>query len=131
MFPTEGHFSSWAGISPGNDESAGKKKPGTTTHGNNYLKTIPTDFAWIASKMKGTYLCAKYQSLVRRRGKKKALLAVGHKILLICYHILKYRVPYKELGANYLDQRKKDRITRGYIKKLNSLGYTVTLQSAV
>lgn len=131
IFPTEMHLASWAGISPGNNESAGKKKAGTTTHGNNYLKTILTEFAWIASKMKGTYLYAKYHSLVGRRGRKKALVAVGHKILLMCYHILKYRVPYKELGANYLDQRKKDRITKGYIKRLNSLGYNVTLQSAV
>jgi transposase len=93
LFPTEGHLSSWAGMSPGNNESAGKKKPGTTTHGNKHLKTILTEFAWIASKMKGTYLWAKYQSLVGRRGKKKALVAVGHKILIICYHILKHKVP--------------------------------------
>ena len=130
MFPTEMHLSSWAGISPGNNESAGKKKPGKTTHGNNYLKTILTEFAWIASKMQGTYLHAKYQSLVGRRGKKKALVAVGHKILISCYHILKYKTAYKELGANYLDQRKKDKITKSYIKRLKSLGYTVTLQEA-
>jgi transposase len=127
LFPTEIHLSSWAGMSPGNNESAGKKKPGTTTHGNKYLKTILTEFAWIASKMKGTYLFAKYQSLVGRRGKKKALVAVGHKILISCYQILKYKVPYKELGASYLDTRKKDRIAKSYIKKLNNLGYEVTL----
>ena len=128
LFPTEGQLSSWAGMSPGNNESAGKKKPGTTTHGNKHLKTILTEFAWIASKMKGTYLWAKYQSLVGRRGKKKALVAVGHKILIMCYHILKYKVPYKELGANYLDVRKKDRIAKSYIKRLTNLGYAVTLQ---
>ncbi len=65
-----------------------------------------------------------------RRGKKKTLVAVGHKILIMCYHILKYKVPYKELGGNYLDDRKKDRITKSYIKRLNSLGYTVTLKEA-
>ena len=128
LFPTEMHLSSWAGMSPGNNESAGKKKPGTTTHGNKYLKTILTEFAWIASKMKGTYLFAKYQSLVGRRGKKKALVAVGHKILISCYQILKYKVPYKELGASYLDTRKKDRIAKSYIKRLNNLGYVVTLK---
>ncbi len=128
LFPTEGHLSSWAGMSPGNNESAGKKKPGTTTHGNKHLKTILTEFAWIASKMKGTYLWAKYQSLVGRRGKKKALVAVGHKILIMCYHILKNKVPYKELGANYLDVRRKDRIAKSYIKRLTNLGYAVTLQ---
>ena len=127
-FPTEAHLSSWAGMSPGNNESAGKKKSGTTTHGNIHLKTILTEFAWIASKMKGTYLWAKYHSLIGRKGKKKTLVAVGHKILICAYQILKYRVPYKELGANYLDKRKKDRIARSYVKRLTTLGYTVTLQ---
>ena len=86
IFPTEMHLSSWSGMSPGNNESAGKKKLGTTTHGNKSLKSILTEFAWVASRMKGTYLRAKYQSLVGRRGKKKALVAVGHKILIMCYH---------------------------------------------
>jgi transposase len=129
-FPTEMHCSSWAGMSPGNNESAGKKKPGTTTHGNKCLKSILTEFAWVASRMKGTYLRAKYQSLVGRRGKKKALVAVGHKILIMCYHILKYKVPYKELGENYLDVWKKDRIVKSHIKRLTSLGYEVTLKEA-
>lgn len=130
LFPTENHLSSWAGMSPGNNESAGKKKPGTTTHGNKFLKTMLTEFAWAAAKKKDTYLRAKYQSLVGRKGKKKTLVAVGHKILIMCYHILKYKVPYRELGATYLDVRKKDRITKGYIKRLNSLGYVVTLKDA-
>jgi transposase len=130
IFPTEMHLSSWAGMSPGNNESAGKKKPGTTTHGNKFLRSMLTEFAWVAAKTKGTYLSAKYRSLVGRRGKKKTLVAVGHKILIMCYHILKYKVPYKELGGNYLDDRKKDRITKSYIKRLNSLGYTVTLKEA-
>jgi len=102
----------------------------TTTHGNKYLKTILTEFAWIASKMKGTYLWAKYQSLVGRRGKKKTLVAVGHKILIMCYHILKYKVPYKELGVNYLDARKKERIAKSCLRRLTNLGYTVSLKEA-
>jgi transposase len=130
LFPTEMHLSSWAGMSPGNNESAGKKKPGVTTHGNKYLKTILIEFGWVASRMKGTYLSSKYHSLVGRRGKKKALVAVGHKILIMCYHILKYKVPYKELGPTYLDERKKDRIAKNYMKRLASLGYTVTVKEA-
>ena len=130
LFPTEAHLSSWAGMSPGNNESAGKKKSGTTTHGNLYLKTLLTEFAWIASKMKGTYLWSKYQSLIGRKGKKKTLVAVGHKILISAYQILKYRIPYKELGANYLDQRKKARIAKSYVRRLASLGYTVTVTEA-
>ena len=108
-FPNEMHLSSWAGMSPGNNESAGKKKPGSTTYGNKCLKTMLTEFGWVASKTKGTYLRAKYHSLVGRRGKKKALVALGHKILIMCYHILKYRCPYKELGGNYLDNEEKTR----------------------
>ena len=114
-FPSEMHLSSWAGMSPGNNESAGKKKPGSTTYGNKCLKTMLTEFAWVASKTKDTYLRSKYHSLVGRRGKKKALVALGHKILIMCYHILKYRHPYKELGGDYLDNRRKDKITRSYI----------------
>jgi transposase len=130
LFPSAMHLSSWAGMSPGNNESAGKKKPGTTTYGNKCLKSILTELAWVASMMKGTYLRAKYQSLAGRRGKKKALIAGGHKILIMCYHILKYKAPYKELGANYLDTRKKDRIVKSYLKRLTNLGFTVTLKEA-
>lgn len=129
-FPSEMHLSSWAGMSPGNNESAGKKKPGSTTYGNKCLKTMLTEFAWVASKTKDTYLRSKYHSLVGRRGKKKALVALGHKILIMCYHILKYRHPYKELGGDYLDNRRKDKITRSYIKRLNHLGYEATLKEA-
>lgn len=129
-FPSEEHLSSWAGMSPGNNESAGKKKPGSTTYGNKCLKTMLTEFGWVASKTKDTYLRSKYHSLVGRRGKKKALVALGHKILIMCYHILKYRRPYKELGGDYLDQRRKDKITRSYIRRLNHLGYEVTLKEA-
>jgi transposase len=129
-FPSEEHLSSWAGMSPGNNESGGKKKPGSTTYGNKCLKTMLTEFAWVASKTKGTYLRSKYHSLVGRRGKKKALVALGHKILIMCYHILKYHRPYKELGADYLDHRRKDKIARSYIKRLHHLGYEVILQEA-
>ena len=130
VFPNEMHLSSWAGMSPGNNESAGKKKPGSTTYGNKCLKTMLTEFGWVASKTKGTYLRSKYHSLVGRRGKKKALVALGHKILIMCYHILKYKRPYKELGGDYLDKRRKDKITRSYIKRLNHLGYEVVLKEA-
>lgn len=129
-FPSEEHLSSWAGMSPGNNESGGKKKPGSTTYGNKCLKTMLTEFGWVASKTKGTYLRSKYHSLVGRRGKKKALVALGHKILIMCYHILKYRCAYKELGVDYLDKRRKDKIARSYIKRLNHLGYEVTLKEA-
>lgn len=126
-FPSAEHLSSWAGMSPGNNESAGKKKVCGTTHGNKSLKTTLTECAWAASRKKDCYLRAKYHSLVGRREKKKALIAVGHKILIACYHVLKNRVPYVELGGDYLDNRRKEKITRSYVKRLTSLGYQVTL----
>ncbi len=87
--------------------------------------------AWAASKTKNTYLKGKYNSLAGRRGKKKALLAVGHKILIACYYVLKNKEPYKELGANYLDKRKEEKIVRSHVKRLASLGYEVTLKAKV
>ncbi|MGD0663110.1 MAG: hypothetical protein ABSD38_34105 [Syntrophorhabdales bacterium] len=80
--------------------------------------------------MKGTCLSLKYHSLVARRGKKKILVAVGRKILIVGYHILKYKVPHKELGPRYLDEREKDRIAKNYIKRLTTLGYAVTVKEA-
>lgn len=126
-FPTEGHISSWAGMSPGNNESAGKKKVCGTTHGNKCLKATLTECGWAASRTKDTYLRSKYDSLVGRRGKKKALIAVGHKILIMSYYILKHKAAYKELGIDYLDKRKKDKIVKSYIKRLSNIGYDVVI----
>jgi hypothetical protein len=80
--------------------------------------------------MKGTYLSAKYHSLVGRRGKKRALVAIGHKILVMAYHIIKNGVPYKELGKDYLLHRREDRIVKNHIKRLRDLGYEVELKKA-
>jgi transposase len=95
------------------------------------LRTTLTECAWAASRKKDCYLKAKYHSLVGRRGKKRALIAVGHKILVICYEMLKRKVAYRELGGDYLDKRKKDKITRSYINRLTGMGYEVTLKQAV
>ena len=84
----------------------------------------------MASKTKDTYLRSKYHSLVGRRGKKKALVALGHKMLIMCYHILKYRYAYKELGVDYLDKRGKDKIARSYIRRLHHLGFEVIIKEA-
>lgn len=88
-FPSDAHLSSWAGVSPGNNESAGKRYSGRSTPGNKWLKGSLTESAWSASKTKGTYLKARYQRLASRRGKKKACLAIGHTILIMAYHIIK------------------------------------------
>lgn len=124
-FPNEQHLASWAGVSPGSNESGGKKKSTRTTHGDKYLKSILTQFAWAATRTKKTYLRSKYESLVGRRGKKRALVAIGHKILVAAYFILKDKTAYKELGAAYLDNRKKDRQIQRYLDKLKELGVEI------
>lgn len=128
QFPSENHLSSWAGIAPGNNESAGKKKSGRITKGSKLLKTILTQSAWAASRTKDTYLSSKYKSLVGRRGKKRALIAVAHKILQIAYFILRDKQPYKELGVNFLELRKEQTIVKGLTKRLQKLGYEVSLE---
>jgi len=100
-FPSEDHVSSWAGMCPGNNESAGKRKGGKTTKGSRYLRAARVQAAWAASHTKGTYLSAQYQRLVKRMGKKKALVAVGHSLLVIVYHVLKKKEPYRDLGGDY------------------------------
>ena len=129
-FPKQEHLSSWAGMSPGNNESAGKKKATNTTHGNKALKRILIESAWAAAKTKNTYLRSKYDSLIGRRGKKRALVAVGHKILIACYHILKNKMEYKELGRDHLDNRKKDKLAKRYVKRLSELGFDMEIKKA-
>lgn len=124
-FPTEQHLASWAGMSPGNNESAGKIKISRITQGNQYLKPVLVECAWSASHVKDCYLRKKYESLIGRRGKKRALIAVGHKILIAAYYILKEKVAYKDLGYDYLDKRKKLNQVQSYLDKLRNLGVQV------
>ncbi len=128
QFPTAGHLASWAGMSPGNNESAGKRRHGHTTHGNRWLKAMLTQAAWAASRTKGTYLASQYRRLAKRRGKKRALVAVGHTLLVIIYQVLKKGETYAELGADYLDRQEPERLTRQLVKRLESLGHKVTLE---
>lgn len=127
VFPTEKHLASWAGICPGNNESAGKKKSGRTTHGNKQLKAVITEAAWAATRTKNTFYSARYHRLAARRGKKRALVAVGHSILKSVWHVLKEVCEYKELGAEYLTQRIEQK-RKNYLKKeLEALGYKVKI----
>jgi transposase len=130
QFPSEKHLASWSGLSPGNNESAGKKKSSRITHGDIYLKALIVQCAWAATRTKNTYLRSKYDSLVPRRGKKRALIAVGHKILIAAYHILKDKVEYKELGADYLESRRKHKAADRYVKKLKEMGYDIEIKVA-
>jgi transposase len=130
-FPTHRHLSSWAGMCPGNNESAGKRKSGKTTKGSNYLRAALTQAAWAASHTKSTYVAAQYQKLVRRIGKKKALVAVGHTILVIAFHILKDRSSYHDLGGDYFDRQNIELQRTKYIKRLETLGLKVTAIEAI
>jgi hypothetical protein len=127
VFPNEQHLASWAGMSPGNNESAGKKKNSRITHGNKYLRTMLVQAGWAASRTKNTYLGSKYKSLVGRRGKKKALIAVGHKILIAAYHILKDKVVYKDLGTEHLENLNKQKQIVHHLRRLKELGEDIVI----
>jgi transposase len=128
-FPTEGHISAWAGVAPGNNESGGKRLGGRRRKGNKALGAVLNQCAWSAIRAKDNFLRAKYYHLVPRIGKKKALLAVAHAILVIAYHLLKDHTTYHELGGDYYDAQNpkaKARRAKRYIKELERQGYQVT-----
>src|SRR5262249_18472637 len=128
QFPTGGQLASWTGMCSGNRESAGKRQSGKTTKGNRWLRTTLVQVAWAASHTKNTYLAAQYRRLAGRRGKKRALVALGHTILVIIYHLLKEQTTYRELGPDYFDQLDTERLTRALVRRLERLGHQVTLQ---
>jgi len=130
QFRSDGHLCSWAKICPGNNESAGKRKSGKTGQGNKWLKAALVQVAWAASRKKNCYFNAQYRRLSGRRGKKRAVVAVAHSILTDTYHILKKGASYRELGADHFDRVQHDRIRRYYTKRLQVLGYAVTLRKA-
>lgn len=127
-FPTHRHVAAWAGMSPGNEESAGKRQKRRITPGNRWLKRTLVQAAWAASHTKNSYLASQYRRLVGRRGKKRALIAVGHSILVILYYLLKDGAQYVDLGADFFDRLEPQRLTRYYVKRLEVLGHKVTLE---
>jgi transposase len=127
QFPDEHHLSSWAGMCPGNEESAGKRLRSHTTRKNRWLRRALVEAAWAASRTKESYLGAQYRRLAARRGKKRALVAVAHSLLVIFYHMLKSDVEYQDLGVEYLDRLDPERLRRYLVKRLEGLGYQVTL----
>jgi transposase len=129
QFGSAARLASWAGMCPGNHESAGKRKSGKTTKGNRWLRTTLVQVAWAASHTKDTYLAAQYRRLASRRGQKKALVALGHTILGVIYHVLRDRTTYRELGPDYLEQLDAARLTRSLVRRLERLGHRVTLQA--
>ncbi len=127
-FPTAENLSSWACMCPGNNESAGKKKSGKTKKANSTLKKTLVQCGRAAANSKDTYLNALYHRIAARRGAKRAVVAVGHAILIICYHMIKDRSHYYELGNDYFQKRNRDVLIRQSVKRLETLGFTVSLK---
>ena len=123
-FPSAAHISSWAGLCPGNHKSAGKRKHGKTTKGNQTLKSILVECAKSARNVKGSYFSAQYQRVAARRGKNRATVAVAHSMLIAIYHILKFGVPFRDLGADYYNNFNREHKIHGYLKRLQALGWT-------
>jgi transposase len=130
-FPTAGNLASWAGLCPSNKESAGKRMRGPMNRGNVWLRSIMGEVAWASVKTHGTYFYAQFHRIARRRGRNKAALAVAHSLLVVVYHVLRNRRPYMELGVDYLDRLDSTRIERHHVRRLEQLGYTVTLSPLV
>lgn len=128
-FPSANHLAAWAGLVPGNNESAGKRRSGKTRQGNRVLKTGLVQAAHAVAHTNGNYLSAQYHRLVGRRGKKKAVVAVAHSILVIAYHMLKRNQPYHDLGGNYFDELKPETTAKQLAKRIEKLGYQVVLQA--
>ncbi|MEU1276559.1 IS110 family transposase [Streptomyces sp. NPDC005799] len=129
-FGSAEHLASWAGVCPGNHESAGRQHTGKTRHGNPWLKAVLGQTAVSAAGTKNTYLAARYRRLAARRGKKRALVAVEHSVLIAMWHMLVHDVEYADLGGQYfLERTGRARQTRRLVSQLNQLGYQVTLQT--
>jgi transposase len=127
-FGTAARLAAWSGVAPGDDESAGKRRSGKTRKGNRALRTGLTQLAHAAAHTKGTYLSALYHRLAARRGKKRAIMAVAHSIVVSAFHMLSRHEPYHELGANYFDLHRGAHLVDRLTRRLERLGYRVSLE---
>jgi transposase len=128
QFPSAQHLASWAGVCPGNHESAGKRLSGKARKGNPWLRRLLVQAAHAAAHSKNTYLSAQYQRIASRRGAKTAALAVAHSILVIIYHLLREGSTYQDLGSTYFDERDRQAVQTRLVRRLERLGYQVELQ---
>jgi transposase len=129
-FATAGHLCSWGAMCPGQNESAGKRRSGKTRQGNRYLRATLIQAALGAIHTKGSALQARYHRVKRHRGHKKAVVAVGHQLLEIAFYIMRDGVTYHELGADYFDRRHTEGAVRRHVRRLEALGYRVTIEQA-
>lgn len=128
-FPSADHFVSWAGLAPGINESAGKKKPAQSLPGNKHLRSTLVECVWAASRSKGNFFKARFWRLASKIGKKKATVAVARSMLVAIYHMLKNNTAYVDLGADYYANLHTEKIVKRSIHTLCSLGYTVNVPS--
>ncbi len=128
QFPSARHLASWAGVCPGNNESAGKRFSGKTRQGNPWLRRILVQAAHAAAHSKKSYLAVQYRRIASRRGAKRAAMAVAHSILVIIYHVLLEQKPYQDLGSNFFDERDRQAVEKQLVRRLERLGYQVDLQ---
>ncbi len=128
-FPSAKHLASWAGVCPGNKQSGGRLRA-SITHGSPWLRGALGEVAWAVSRSKSSYLAAQFARIARRRGKFKAVMAVAHTILVIIYAVLRDHTPYTDLGSDYFGRLDQERVERHHVRRLEALGYTVTLVPA-
>jgi transposase len=128
-FPSARHLCSWAALCPGNHESGGKQSSGRTRHGNRWLRGVLLEAAWAATRVRGGYFGAQFRRIARRRGEKRAAIAVAHSLLTVIYHVLKTGTPYQELGATHFDQLDPVKLARYHLRRLAELGYDVQLEA--
>jgi transposase len=126
-FPKSGNLTSWAGMCPGNRESGGKRLSGTTRKGNRWLRAALVEAGWAAGKAKGTYFQSQYANIARRRGKRRACIAVGHSILVIAHRLLSTGDRFRDLGPDFLNKRSKEATAHSLIRKLKNLGFEVAI----
>jgi transposase len=129
-FPTQKHLASWAGGCPGNRQSGGTRLSGKLTAGNPWRRAILGEIAWAIAHTTDTYLSAQFHRLARRRGKQKAVMAVAHSVLGILYHMLRDHPPYADMGSDYCDRLDPERLQHHPVRRLEQLGFTVTLSPA-
>jgi transposase len=128
-FPSARHLAAWAGVCPGSRESAGKRKPVRVRKGNPWVTEALVEAAWAATRKRQGYLPARYQRLAGRRGRKRALIALAHKLIVIVYELLTRKEDYRDLGGNYFDQRDREAVVRRSVTRLERLGYRVTVEA--
>jgi transposase len=129
QYPSAAHLASWATLCPGHDESAGKRRSGRTRKGNKWLRRTMSEAAWAASHSKDTYFAAQFRRIAARRGKKRANIAVAHSLLVTGYTMLTNHCHYKEVGASFFDTLNRDQVKKSAVKRLEGLGFEVTLKT--